>query len=69
MLAAGADPAWVARQLGHSSPLVTLRIYAHWVPGSKRVSAEVMDKGGDTQITHKRERSKDFVWKGKTLSG
>ena len=56
MLAAGAGPAWVARQLGHSSPLITLRIYAHWVPGSKRVSADVLDGKPDTQTTRKRKR-------------
>jgi len=55
MLAAGADPAWVARQLGHSSSLTTLGIYAHWVPGSKRVSAEVLDGKAETQTTRNRE--------------
>lgn len=50
------DPAWVARQLGHSSPLVTLRIYAHWVPGSKRVSADVLDGKQNTKTTRKRKR-------------
>jgi integrase len=66
MLAAGADPAWVARQLGHSSPLVTLRIYAHYVPGSKRVSAEVLDGQTGTQITRKRKGfSKDLGDGGK----
>ena len=43
MLAAGADAAYVAAQLGHSSPAVTLRIYAHWVPGTRRVTTAVLD--------------------------
>jgi integrase len=44
MLAAGADLAYVATQLGHSSPAVTLRIYTHYVPGSRRVTAAILDK-------------------------
>ncbi len=44
MLAAGADLAYVSIQLGHSSPQITLRIYAHWVPGTKRISSNVLDE-------------------------
>lgn len=44
MLAAGADLAYVATQLGHSSPAVTLRIYTHYVPGSRRVTAAILDR-------------------------
>lgn len=60
MLAAGADPAWISRQLGHSSPLTTLRIYAHWVPGRRRITSEVLDEHlvdkvrSDTQTIRKR---------------
>jgi len=43
MLSAGADLAWVSAQLGHANPATTLRIYAHWVPGTRRVSTAVLD--------------------------
>jgi hypothetical protein len=42
-LAAGADLAYVSAQLGHANPATTLRIYAHWVPGTRRVSTAVLD--------------------------
>jgi integrase len=44
MLASGADLAYVAAQLGHSSPAVTLEIYTHWVPGTARVTAAIFDR-------------------------
>lgn len=40
MLSAGEHPMWVARQMGHSSWVITARIYARWMP-----SADV-DAGG-----------------------
>ncbi len=43
MLAAGADLAYVSTQLGHANPATTLRIYAHWVPGTRRISTAVLD--------------------------
>ena len=43
MLAAGADLAYVSAQLGHSNPSITLRIYSHWVPGTRRVAVAVLD--------------------------
>ena len=43
MLAAGADLAYVSAQLGHSNPSITLRIYSHWVPGTRRVEVAVLD--------------------------
>jgi integrase len=43
MLAAGADLAYVSSQLGHSNPATTLKIYAHWVPGVRRVTTAVLD--------------------------
>lgn len=43
MLAAGADLAYGSSQLGHSNPATTLKIYAHWVQGVRRVTAAVLD--------------------------
>ena len=40
MLAAGADVAAVAANLGHSSPTVTLRAYAHALPQAQRAASE-----------------------------
>jgi integrase len=53
MLAIGADPAYVAAQLGHSSPAITLRIYAHFVPGTRRVGPEALDKNANNAQTKK----------------
>ena len=47
MLSAGADLAYVSSQLGHSNPATTLKIYAHWVPGVRRVTTAVLDRKGD----------------------
>jgi integrase len=43
MLAAGADLAYVSAQVGHANPSITLRIYSHWVPGTRRVTTSVLD--------------------------
>ncbi len=42
-LAARADLAYVSNQLGHANPSITLRIYSHWVPGTRRVTPCVLD--------------------------
>jgi hypothetical protein len=43
MLAAGADLAYVSAQLCHANPSITLRIYSHWVPGTRRITTSVLD--------------------------
>jgi len=43
MLAGGADLAYVSSQLEHSNPSITLRIYSHWVPGTRRVTTSILD--------------------------
>jgi integrase len=43
MLVAGADLAYVLNQLGHANPSITLRIYSHWVPGTRRLTTSVLD--------------------------
>jgi len=48
MLAAGADLAYVSAQLGHANPSTTLRIYAHWVPGTRRVTTSILDRQIET---------------------
>ena len=40
---AGADLAYVSAQLGHANPSITLRIYSHWVPGTRRVTTSILD--------------------------
>jgi integrase len=44
MLSEGADLAYVSAQLGHSNPATTLKIYAHWVPGTRRITTAVLDR-------------------------
>lgn len=39
-------PAYVQRQLGHSSISITVDIYGHWVPGEGRVGLEDDLAGG-----------------------
>jgi integrase len=43
MLAGGADLAYVSAQLGHANPSITLRIYSHWVPGTRRITTSILD--------------------------
>ena len=55
MLAAGADVASVAANLGHSSPAVTLKVYAHALPRGQRdacarMGAAWCKNGGDDPI-------------------
>ena len=45
LLAAGAPITYVAAQLGHASPHVTLRIYAHWVPSDEAPAVGLLDQG------------------------
>jgi len=33
---AGANPVWVSRQLGHSDPMFTFRVYARWIDGADK---------------------------------
>jgi len=44
MLAGGAYLAYVSAQLGHANPSITLRIYLHWVPGTRRVTTSILDR-------------------------
>ena len=42
----GADLAYVAylaSQLILSNPAITLRIYSHWVPGTRRITTSILD--------------------------
>ena len=43
LLGAGQDVATVAGVLGHSSPAVTLRVYAHALPNRMREAATAVD--------------------------
>ena len=55
MLAGGADLAYVSAQLGHANPSITLRIYSHWVPGTRRVTTSILD----TNEVNKRQMSEE----------
>jgi integrase len=46
LLMAGMSPAYVQRQLGHSSISITVDIYGHWVPGEGRAGLEAALAGG-----------------------
>jgi integrase len=42
MLAAGMSPVATAARLGHTTPAVTLRTYAHWIPAADRDAADLL---------------------------
>jgi integrase len=46
LLMAGVSPAYVQKQLGHSSISMTVDIYGHWVPGEGRAGLEAALAGG-----------------------
>ena len=43
MLLAGEPLSYVSAQLGHKSPEITLRVYSHWIPGTKRLATHALD--------------------------
>jgi integrase len=45
MLLAGEPLAYVSAQLGHKSPEITLRVYSHWIPRTKRSVRHALDNG------------------------
>lgn len=47
MLLAGKPLAWIAKQLGHRSPQVTLSIYAHWIQGEDHGAKDILDCGSE----------------------
>lgn len=61
MLAAGCDIAWLSRQLGHSSPAVTLAIYSHFIPGRNTQNANALDRtnANEMQIRSKTQDIED----------
>jgi hypothetical protein len=60
MLAAGADLACVLNQLGHANPSITLRIYLHWVPGMRRITAGVLDNKKNASNLQMEAARKEF---------
>jgi len=48
MLLSGEPLAYVSAQLGHRSPEITLRVYSHWIPGTKRSVRHVLDNRSAT---------------------
>jgi len=50
-ISSGADILWVSHQLGHSSPNITLEIYAHFVPGKKPKSIDIMERNANKTRT------------------
>jgi integrase len=46
LLMAGVSPAYVQKQLGHSSISMTVDIYGHWIPGEGRAGLEAALMGG-----------------------
>jgi integrase len=46
LLMAGVSPAYVQKQLGHSSISMTVDIYGHWIPGEGRAGLEAALTGG-----------------------
>jgi len=57
----GADLAYVSNQLGHANPSITLRIYSHWVPGTRRITTSVLDtaSANNRQMLEKNGKEKE----------
>jgi integrase len=51
LLMAGVSPAYVQKQLGHSSISMTVDIYGHWIPGEGRAGLEAALAGGSKKGT------------------
>lgn len=47
-IAAGEDPAWVSRHLGHANVGITLALYTHFVEGQKRQRTSPLDRADAT---------------------
>ena len=54
LLAEGAPITYVAQQLGHASPRITLEIYAHWIPTTDRSIVDRLDGLDATAICNAR---------------
>lgn len=58
LIAAGADVVFVARQLGHANPAITLRVYAHLFDeqGQAKLVREALEArfGGNAVVTRER---------------
>jgi len=51
MLSAGEPPMWVAKQMGHSSWVITARIYARWMPSADvDAGGKAVEKFGDKNV-------------------
>jgi integrase len=51
LLMAGVSPAYVQKQLGHSSISMTVDIYGHWIPGEGRAGLEAALAGANRKGT------------------
>jgi integrase len=67
LLMAHRSPAYVQRQLGHSSIRITLDIYCHWVPGQGREGLEEALGGGDC-VRSSAQKPHIIAYKNKTDS-
>ena len=70
LLMAGVSPAYVQKQLGHSSISMTVDIYGHWIPGEGRAGLEAaLTGGGSAEYTQKVVRKlRIFAYKNERAS-
>jgi len=72
LLSAGVSPAYVQRQLGHSSIKITVDIYGHWIPGEnadwinaadpKKPEAKNANQAQTREYLESEEAAKTFVF-------
>jgi integrase len=60
LLAKGAPITYVAAQMGHSNPNVTLKHYAHWIPSTGRPFVDSLDTEFGTTYWHHSEKRPAF---------
>jgi integrase len=53
MLSAGENPAWVSSQMGHSNIMITLRIYARWIPNKDKQGTKALEMFGQHLVNIK----------------
>jgi len=68
LLMAGVSPAYVQKQLGHSSIAITVDVYGHWIPGEGRAGLEDALTGGGKVVPNPVRKMHIFAYESKRVS-
>jgi integrase len=67
LLTDGMSPAYVQRQLGHSSISITVDVYGHLVPGEGRAGLEDALTGGGKVVPNPVRKMRNFAYESKRV--